>query len=550
MDFVPFLLISSILSLFHVEAIEVQGNSSLDEDSIVEFLGFTPPCSLSENAIGEGVRNVLLRYLKKGYGDARIAHRVEGETILLTVSEGDPYRIGRIEISGNRFVKEEIALRIIGLRKGALFSEAVFESGMGELLAFYGNRGFPFTSIAPVSFEPEEEALTIQLAVEEGPRLRWGKVLVQGNRITRPYVIQKQMRIPHGEYYSESALQSAYSWLDKLSFIEREGDVALLKGEKAATLDAMVTIRETRSNRISGMLGYLPPGETEKGGTVGIINTELLNLFGTARSLRVSWEKQIPPYTKLSVSYTEPWIFRTQAALGFSFYHLLEDTLYTISRATAEVKTDLSLNLSLAFVASWEKFAPATIALPPSKKYAAGTRIEIGTLDYAINPRKGILYSFYTEYGKKGAVNIMKFDLEMLNVVPLAANQSIALLIVGRASRTNDPPLPEYEQFPLGGHESLRGYRERQFRATQMLRVAPEYRLLLSRKSRLYVFYDAALFETAGYPDSGSDELFRYGYGIGAAFPSGIGILSIAYALGEEHTFLKGKIHLGLDTTF
>jgi outer membrane protein insertion porin family len=283
---------------------------------------------------------------------------------------------------------------------------------------------------------------------------------------------------------------------------------------------------------------------------VGLINTELLNLFGTARILRVSWEKQLPPYTKLNVTYTEPWILGTQAQMQLTFFHLLEDTLYAISKIATEVKLDISLNLSLAFIASWEKFAPASIPLPPSKKYSAGTRLEIHALDYAPNPRKGMLYSFYTEYGKKGAVNIMKFNLEMLNVIPIVSNHSVALLALGQASRTNSPPIPEYEQFPLGGHGSLRGYRERQFRATQVLRVSPEYRFLIARKSRIYAFYDAALFVTATYPDNVATEYFRYGYGIGANFPAGIGVLSIEYALGESPEFLKGKIHLGLDTTF
>jgi outer membrane protein insertion porin family len=550
MGCLPFLLISSLLGFHHIDCIEIQGNRALDENSIIKVLSFTPPCSLSDSQIHSGIENVLLHYLHQGFLDVEITHHVKDGMLLLVVFEGTPYRLGDISFSGNRFMKDEFALRILGLRKGSIFSQERFEEGIKELLDFYGNHGFPFTSIAPVSFTPEESSIRIEISIEEGPRLRWGKIVVQGNTITKAYVIQRQMRIPYGEYFSETKLRTGHAWLGTLPFIEQKGELSLRKGEERGTVDVLVMVEEIKSNRVNGMLGYLPPADNEKGGAVGIIDTELLNLFGTGRSLRVSWEKQIPPYTKLDVAYTEPWILGTQAEIKLLFFHLLEDTLYTISRAAAEVKTDISLNLSLALVASWEKFTPATIALPSSKKYAVGTRFEIGTLDYVLNPRKGIFYSFYTEYGKKGSANIMKFSLEMLNVIPIVSNQATALLITGQASRTNTPPVPEYEQFPLGGYESLRGYRERQFRATQLLRISPEYRFLITRKSRLYVFYDAAFFETTTYPENVRTDHFRYGCGIGATFPAGIGVLSIEYALGEEKTFLKGKIHLGLESTF
>lgn len=550
MGCLPFLLFTSLLSIYHIDAIKIQGNNALDEPSIMETLGFSPPCSINEDAIHEGIVNALSFFRDHGFLDAHISHSLQDGTLVLMISEGTPYRIGDIRFSGNSFIKEEVALRTLALRKGSLFSQRAFEKGIEELVAFYGNRGFPFTSISPVSFTPEGTAIHIQIEVEEGPRLRWGTTLVKGNSITKSSVIQKQMRIPTGEYFSESALHSAYLWLGKLPFVEAEGNGALIKGERTGTVDLLVSVKELRSNRINGILGYLPPEDNKKGGTIGLINIELMNLFGTARALHVIWEKQLPPYTKLDVAYTEPWVLGTRAATELTFFHLLEDTLYTISRLAAEVKTDIALSLSLSFVAAWEKFTPASIDLPPATKAAAGTRFEIDVLDYPINPRKGIHYSFYTEYGKKGAISIMKFTLEMLNVIPLRSNQSAVVLITGKASRTNTPPLPEYEQFTLGGYKSLRGYRDRQFRATQIISVTPEYRFLVGKKSRITLFYDAALFQTATYPDNVTSDNFRFGYGLGVAFPATIGVLSIEYALGEERAFLKGKIHLGLDTTF
>ncbi len=550
MGCLPFILISWSLFLHYIESIEIQGNHALGEDVIAASLGFTPPCPLTESEITSGINNTLKLYLENGFSDTQISYHIQDATMVLFINEGMPCRIASIHISGNRFIKDEIVLRTLDLKKGSLFSKRAFEHGIAQLLIFYGNRGFPFINIIPLSFAAQEGSLAIRIEVEEGPRLRWGETLVQGNTVTHPSVIRKQMSIPRGEYFSERQLQTARAWLAQLRFLEEGSEPALLRGEKSNTVDVLITIRETKSNTITGIMGYLPPTDGQEGGVVGYIHTELLNLFGTARALSVSWEKHTAPSTELHVSYTEPWLLGTRAGGMLSFWHLLEDTLYSTSGISAEVTADISPSLSLGFVANGERFSPATIALPPSRKYSAGLRFIIETLDYPYNPRKGIHYAFYTEYGKKGSEDIMEFDFEMLNVLSHFNNQAAVLLMVAQALRTSDPPLPEYELFPLGGYRSLRGYRERQFKATKILRASGEYRFIVSRTSRLYLFYDAAFFETASYPDNVKTEYFRDGFGAGAAFPAGIGILSIEYALGEERAFLKGKIHLGLDATF
>ena len=358
------------------------------------------------------------------------------------------------------------------------------------------------------------------------------------------------MKIPKKEYFSESQLQESRAWLTKLPYIEIEKEIELVKGEESGTVGLLVTVKEMTSNRINGIAGYIPSDETQKGGFVGSISAEMLNLFGTGRALRIKWEKQIPPYTKLDIFYKEPWIFGSRSHLKLSLFHLLEDTLYSLSKAQIELETSISLNLGLSLTGGIEIFNPATIDIPGSKKYSLGTGFIYSNLDYFSNPGKGIDYKFYTEYGKKGSTNVVKLTLDLLNVIPLFSNNVVAVLLSVKAIRTNHPPLPMYEQFSLGGFNSLRGYRERQFRAIQMFRGSPEYRLLTSRKSRLYLFYDFAYFKTSTYPTGGTDNLYKDGYGIGVKFSSRLGIISLEYAIGEERTFMKGKVHIGIDSSF
>ena len=550
MGFLLILLFIPLSSSHLFTNIEIKGNKYFSTEKIIKSTNFCKSDNLTEEKIDECLREILQLYKNTGFFDAEIYYELQDNTLKLNISEGEQFRLNNIEIKGNRFIKDNVVLGLLGIGKNRIFKIDDFRRGIDEILDFYGNGGFPFTKIIPSYFTTEQNKIDIGIEIEEGPRLRWGGVFVQGNSITKNYIISKQLRIPKGDYFSENQLYTSRSWLDKLQYIEIEDDFQLVKGEESGTVSLLITVKEKKSNRFSGIIGYIPSREEEKGGYIGTVMTEMLNLFGTGRAIRIAWEKQIPPYTKLDVTYKEPWILGSQSSLVLNLLHFLEDTLYTFSKANLEVKTDVSLNISLNISAGWERFTPACIDLPAARKYSLGSAIEFSNLDYQINPRKGVDYIFFTEYGKKAATNVMKFTLDLLNVFPLFTNNAFAVLFSGKAIRTNHPPLPEYEQYTLGGYNNLRGYRERQFRTTQMLRVSPEYRYLVSRKSRLYLFYDCAFFKTSTYTTGITEDFFKYGYGVGAKFTSGIGIISMEYAIGEEKTFMKGKIHIGIDTLF
>ena len=530
--------------------IEIKGNRYFPKEKIICTLNLSETYNLTDKTIEKASDKLLQLYKNAGFLETEIHYERRNYTLEITILEGQQFKVGNMKVQGNKFIKDNVFLKFLGLKVNSIFRIQDFEIGVDEILDLYGNNGFPFTKIIPSYFRTENGKIDIGLKIEEGPRLKWGDIIVQGNTVTKPYVIKKQLRIPHGYYFSESQLTTSQSWLDKLPFIEVEDEFVLVKGEESGTIDVFVKLREMKSNRISGIIGYLPPLEEEKGGFIGLATIGMLNLFGTGRALNVTWEKQIPPYTKLDVVYKEPWIFGSQSSLVLSLFHLLEDTLYTFSKANIEVKSDLLLNLSLSIMTGLERFAPASIELPLSTKYLLGTGIEYTNLDYRINPRKGVNYIFSNEYGKKGSTNVMKFAMDLFNIIPLFSDNVIAILLSGQFSRTNNPPLPEYEQFTLGGYNSLRGYRERQFRTTQMLRISPEYRYLVTRKSRLYLFYDCAYFVTTNYPQDETENHFKDGYGVGAKFLGGIGLITLEYAVGEEREFMKGKIHLGIDTAF
>ncbi|MCD4650729.1 MAG: BamA/TamA family outer membrane protein, partial [Candidatus Cloacimonetes bacterium] len=113
--------------------------------------------------------------------------------------------------------------------------------------------------------------------------------------------------------------------------------------------------------------------------------------------------------------------------------------------------------------------------------------------------------------------------------------------------------LESYEQFQMGGNESLRGFMENQFQGHRLGWTSLELRYLLSRYSRFFLFGDYGYVEFEQ-----NDNLIRIdalmGYGLGVRLQTRIGQLKLDYALsyneGEWRKPMDGIVHFGIETRF
>jgi outer membrane protein insertion porin family len=112
--------------------------------------------------------------------------------------------------------------------------------------------------------------------------------------------------------------------------------------------------------------------------------------------------------------------------------------------------------------------------------------------------------------------------------------------------------IEESDYFKLGGNSTLRGYREEQFRGNRVAWSNIEYRYLISRRSYLFAFFDSGYYLVNGDESKKIVETsaFKNGYGFGMSFETGIGLLSVSYALASGEGFSDGKIHFGIINQF
>ena len=104
----------------------------------------------------------------------------------------------------------------------------------------------------------------------------------------------------------------------------------------------------------------------------------------------------------------------------------------------------------------------------------------------------------------------------------------------------------------LGGTNTLRGYREKQFQGNRLAWSNLEYRYLLTRRSFAFVFFDSGYFLRSEDLSRGIQKVsdVKLGYGIGINLETGLGVLGVSFALAKGDSFSDGKIHFGLLNEF
>jgi outer membrane protein insertion porin family len=327
-------------------------------------------------------------------------------------------------------------------------------------------------------------------------------------------------------------------------------------------------VQEGNATTFDGVVGYIPAedGSSENGFFTGLIDLSLSNLFGTGRKFGVYWKKPDRNSEEFSIRYQEPWLFGYPLDAGIGMERIVRDTTYI--EWQYEVNSRIRIGENLYGVSRINRklaFPDSSASREQNLARNSVLNLEIGleydNRDYPVNPRSGFYYRNTYSYGfkenfgpsyllKAGGINknerLETIKLSFKWFQSLISNQVLGVELNGYKVTGTKLQLTDY--FWFGGSRTLRGYRENQFRGEIIAWANVEYRFLLSRNSRIFIFNDWGFFRDPG-ADTNQDDTLP-GYGVGIRLNTGLGIMGIDYGLGRGDSFGQGKIHFGLVNRF
>ncbi|MBN1352289.1 BamA/TamA family outer membrane protein [candidate division KSB1 bacterium] len=556
--------------------IDITGNRYFTEDEIQLIMGIQSGAVVSEEKLEQALTDLMNTYQAHGFFFAEsnvIAFEIDTTrdeaNLKLEIDEGAAARIGILQLTGIDSSKTEQWRERFETRPGRQFNAQLLQDDIEQALIFAENSGYPFCQIKIQKIDisnrtDENTEIDIILHISPGPRVELDEFLIVGNSITRKQVILRELRLKQGQIYQQRKISAIPRQLMRLGYF-KSADMPDLFRTDSGGFGLKIKVEEGNPNKFDGVIGYTPGTERQKGYFTGLLNLTLGNLLGTGRKVDARWQKKDRDSQELGFYYLEPWTLGLPIHCGVDFRQKIQDTTYIQRDWALEIQLPLTENFTAFSKIGLRQVRPdslgsALFSIPRSDMQNITLGLVYDATDDPVNPRHGVCYQTALEYGRKklellstidqqGSFEQKKVSVDFDWFLPVFRSQVLSISLHGRQVTSEEAIIPIPEHFRLGGARTLRGYREEQFRGTRVAWINLEYRYILARRSRVFLFVDSGYFSRKEKTGKQVDGI-KSGYGFGIRLQTTLGILGVDYGLGEGSGLLGGLVHVGLVNEF
>ncbi len=320
---------------------EFKGNLTFDDETLADIIQtqdrnifiFRNKPPFHPEVVEDDAKQIEEFYKSEGFLEVRVSYVVDkvngGHNVVFLIEEGPRYKLGKVEIEGNKlYAESELKGSILekNRRKGNYFRRAVLEALKKHIKDLYAEIGFANAHVEEhLHVDASKKVVNVKLRVEEGKPVYVNRIKVEGNYETRDYVIRREMRVQEGELVLKRALARSRERIINLGYYE---DVTIEPFPVGRDRwDLLAKIRERFTGQFSVGLSY---NEVTK--LSGFVNLRKGNFLGTGDIAGVSVSYGVN-YKDNSISYTDKWFMNKPVDLTWSvFDRRIKYVTYTVAR--------------------------------------------------------------------------------------------------------------------------------------------------------------------------------------------------------------------------
>jgi outer membrane protein insertion porin family len=159
--------------------VEVRGTQTIAKETILAKVQMKPGSPYLDTVVSEDIRRVFaLGYFTDVQAD--VEELPEGLRLVFVVKEKPTVREVRVE--GQKALSEARVLELFSLKTGMLYDPRQVKQGIDLVEAEYGRKGFADTEVVSQVETPSSgEGVVVRVLIDEGPRTRIERILVEGN---------------------------------------------------------------------------------------------------------------------------------------------------------------------------------------------------------------------------------------------------------------------------------------------------------------------------------------------------------------------------------
>jgi outer membrane protein insertion porin family len=217
--------------------IDITGNRYFDVATLRERMFLQPSSWLqfrhgrfSGNYLSQDEQSIVNLYQSNGFLDVKVTHQVvddyRGKTgelaVFLKIAEGPQYFVNTLQVDGIEQLDKKQVLENLSSVAGQPFSEFNVAVDRDTILERYFEGGFPNATFE-WSSRPADQPFRFDLhfTIHEGSRQFVREVLVSGLRVTRPQLVNRNLKLNPGDPLSPTAITDTQRRLYDLGIFER-----------------------------------------------------------------------------------------------------------------------------------------------------------------------------------------------------------------------------------------------------------------------------------------------------------------------------------------
>jgi outer membrane protein insertion porin family len=448
------------------------------EGGLLSFLGGSG--SFKESAFKQDLQRLTYWYLEHGYVKFRFENPVVTISedkkwlfVSLYLEEGDQFRIGSIDFSGDvLFPKSELSADL-GLQGDSVFSISKRNGDIQKLSEKYEDLGYAYVNVVPkMAIRDEAKLVDIDYTFEKGSLVYIGEINVVGNSKTHDKVIRRELKIKEGELFHGTNFRQSRENVERLGYFA-PGEVIfnrITPPGKTDVVNVEIQVKERSTGTITLGAGL--------GSVQGFFFTSTIseiNFMGKGQTISLAAQYAADNVSKsFNLGFTDPYAFDTRWSAGFDLYWIN----FPIPRKYLTRK--LGFNLRAGYPVA--EFVNAFVTYK-----AEGLQItnEVpGLPPELVDPDRGALSSFVFSVVRDkrnnrfetsdGNYQSLSFEFagigtEQKKFVKMVANNRFYKRLIGDLVFRNSTeigfispwggvPLPPAEKFYLGGPNNMKGF--------------------------------------------------------------------------------------------
>ncbi len=463
-----------------------------------------------------------------------------------------------LTITGNTVESSDVLNKMMTVKTGEILNSRTLHENVKSLQEQYRKDGYILAKVNDLNIDRDGNLkITINEGVLEG-------YAVKGNTKTKKNVILREMRLKKGEPFNVKKARRSMQRVYNLGFFE-DVNMKLNPGVEPNAIVLEVDVVEKRTGNFGIGAGY-----SSSDGFVGMVSIGDTNFRGTgdAVSLVYEFSGDATDAHGYTFSYRHPWMDSKETTGTFRIYNrtyeyddydtngnLTEEYMrkysggeITLGRPVSEYSSNyITLRNRNDHYQTHESGTNRS-----TSDYEAWRNANFGltrslTLEHVTDTRDNIYYptsggrvSLQKEFaGWGGDFKYQKYTIEDQRYLKVGHAQVIALR--GQYGHGNGS-MPESAQYKIGGQDTLRGYRDDQFRGNSMYLATVEYRFPIVSKVQGALFTDWGAAWNSGWNPQGT----HGSIGIGMQLQTPVGPIRLDWGHGTQ----GNRVHFSVGGTF